>query len=302
MKNKLIAFLKSELSIIISAFIVFAVIYAVFAFSHFELQYVFICIEILTFLLFIYLSIKYFVFNRQLSLKEKLEKCIIEKKELEEQNQKTQTDLKEYFMVWIHQIKTPISVAKILLDKPEDINKSELKNQVFYIEEYCFMAISYLKLIDTGADMDICYVNLDLVISSLLKKTSLMFINKSIALEYSPLGYKVISDNKWLSILIEQILSNALKYTEQGKIKIYMEGSSLVIADTGIGIRSEDIVKIFDRGYSGYNGRLNTKSSGLGLYLARLIAKKLNISISVESELGVGSKFYIDFSDKLSKL
>lgn len=302
MKNKLIAFLKSELSIIISAFIVFAVIYAVFAFSHFELQYVFICIEILTFLLFIYLSIKYFVFNRQLSLKEKLEKCIIEKKELEEQNQKTQTDLKEYFMVWIHQIKTPISVAKILLDKPEDINKSELKNQVFYIEEYCFMAISYLKLIDTGADMDICYVNLDLVIRSLLKKTSLMFINKSIALEYSPLGYKVISDNKWLSILIEQILSNALKYTEQGKIKIYMEGSSLVIADTGIGIRSEDIVKIFDRGYSGYNGRLNTKSSGLGLYLARLIAKKLNISISVESELGVGSKFYIDFSDKLSKL
>lgn len=302
MKNKLDTFLKSELNMIIASVIVCIEIYAVFAFGHLEMQYGFLCIQIIAFLLIVYLIIKYISFKNQLTLKDELAKTLSAKKALEEQNIKVQNELKEYFMMWVHQIKTPISVAKILLEKNNSEQASELKNQIFYIEEYTSMAINYLKLMEIGADMDIASVNLDKLIKLLLKKYSLLFISKNISLEYDTIECEVVSDHKWLSVLVEQILSNALKYTEHGSISIYLEGNSLVIADTGIGIVSEDIPKIFDKGYSGLNGRLNSKSSGLGLYLAKIISHKLNLKISVESELGKGSKFYIDFGDKLTKL
>ena len=115
-------------------------------------------------------------------------------------------------------------------------------------------------------------------------------------LDYNHISANVISDTKWLSILIEQILANAIKYTESGTIQITFEEDSntLKIRDTGIGIRSEDISKIFDRGYSGFNGRINEKSSGLGLYLVKTIANELTQS-KCQSTLNVGSVFSIRF-------
>jgi len=142
------------------------------------------------------------------------------------------------------------------------------------------------------------------IIKNLLKKYSLLFIHNHISLEYQSNLTYVISDSQWLTILIEQILSNALKYTENGKIAIqYLEEKhALEIRDTGIGIRSEDIPKIFDRGYSGFNGRMNEKSSGLGLYLARKISERLNIQIEVESKLSKGSIFRLVFPTNLTKM
>ena len=168
---------------------------------------------------------------------------------------------------------------------------------MFYIEEYTNMAINYLKLMDRDADMDITSISLDSLIKSILKKYSMLFIEKHISLDYNPVSVNVISDTKWLSILIEQILANAIKYTDSGTIKITFEEDSntLKIRDTGIGIRSEDLNKIFDRGYSGFNGRINEKSSGLGLYLVKTISNVINVEVTVESTLNVGSVFSIRF-------
>ena len=176
--------------------------------------------------------------------------------------------------------------------------------QLMYIEQYVNMAMNYLKMIDHSTDMDITQVNLDDIIKDLLRKYSLLFIHNHISLEYQSDTTYVISDSKWLTILIEQILSNALKYTENGRISIqYLEDKhALEIKDTGIGIRSEDIPKIFDRGYSGFNGRMNEKSSGLGLYLAKKISEKLNIQIEVESKLSKGSTFRLVFPENLTKM
>ena len=159
------------------------------------------------------------------------------------------------------------------------------------------MAMNYLKLLERTSDMDIYEVDLDIIISSIVKKYSLIFIEKKILLDYTPTNAKVISDAKWLSIMLEQIISNALKYTKSGKISINFDNEllKLSIKDTGIGIPSKDIKKIFDRGYSGFNGRVNEKSSGLGLYMVGRIAQILNIKIEVYSKLNIGSEFNFIF-------
>ena len=206
--------------------------------------------------------------------------------------------MEEYFLLWIHQIKTPITVCNLILDKSGADKR--LKEQIFYIEEYTNMAMNYLKLKDRSTDMDIYEVDLDEVLNSVIKKYSLIFIEKKIKLEYIKTGERVVSDAKWLSILLEQIISNALKYTKHGSISIFYdkELSKLSIKDTGIGIPSKDIKKIFDRGYSGFNGRINEKSSGLGLYMVGKTAEILNIEIEVKSELNVGSEFSFIFKNR----
>ena len=213
-------------------------------------------------------------------------------------------DLEEYFLLWVHQIKTPITVSKLLLRKEASKAARKLKEQMFYIEKYTDMAVNYLKLMDREADMDICEVKIDDIIKPLLKKYAMLFIDKHISLEYEPITYTVVSDAKWLSILIEQLLANAVKYTEKGSISIYYDAdkNTLIVQDTGIGIRSEDLSKVFDRGYSGFNGRVNEKSSGLGLYLVKNIAKLLNIGVDVKSVLNEGSSFSVHFFHKLTKM
>ena len=208
--------------------------------------------------------------------------------------------MQEYFLTWVHQIKTPITVSRLLLDEMEDTDNVEhLKTEMIYIEGYVNMALSYLKLFNHERDMDITSVELDKVINPILKRYSRIFIRNRICLIYENQGDRVITDAKWLSALLEQIISNAVKYTKNGKVKISFdrEKNRLVISDSGIGIRSEDIPKIFDKGYSGFNGRLNQKSSGIGLYMVKKIAHKLSITIDVESEVGKGSSFFIYFNE-----
>ena len=105
----------------------------------------------------------------------------------------------------------------------------------------------------------------------------------------------VISDSQWLHFIFEQLLTNAIKYTPHGSIKIYAKGDAVMVADTGIGILAEDLPRIFEQGYSGYNGRANQKASGLGLFLSKQIAEKLGLTLTVTSEIGQGSTFAIHF-------
>ena len=297
-------YMKSQSVILFGYLLVCIVFITISVLATLEIEYVFLGIEILGFILFIYLIVHWFQYQKLSDVKDDNERLLNENKNLKSEMLNQKDDLNAYFLMWLHQIKTPMTVSKLLLDKPDDTTNTKLKMQLMYIEQYINMAMNYLKMIDHSTDMDITEVNLDDIIKNLLKKYSLLFIHNHISLEYQSNLTYVISDSQWLTILIEQILSNALKYTENGKIAIqYLEEKhALEIRDTGIGIRSEDIPKIFDRGYSGFNGRMNEKSSGLGLYLARKISERLNIQIEVESKLSKGSIFRLVFPTNLTKM
>lgn len=302
--NKFINYIKSEYKVIISAIYSIIVFSAIFLFANLEKEYLVLGIEGILFGVFLYLFIQWFNYYKKEGYREIAEQLKSENKQLQSQALNDRRNLEEYFLLWVHQIKTPITVANLILQKDSSLYNKKLKAQMFYIEEYTNMAINYLKLIDRQADMDITFINLDKIIKNLLKKYSMMFIEKGISLKYEPINVEVISDAKWLAVLIEQILSNAIKYTESGTIKISYEErtNTMSIQDTGIGIRSEDLEKIFDRGYSGFNGRINEKSSGLGLYLAKSIAELINVKVKVESKINVGSKFIVQFPSNLSEL
>jgi len=296
--------MKSQSIILFGYLLVCIVFITISVLTTIAIEYVFLGIEILGFILFIYLIVHWFQYQKLSDVKDVNEKLLNENKNLKSEMLNQKDDLNAYFLMWLHQIKTPMTVSKLLLEKPDETTNTKLKMQLMYIEQYINMAMNYLKMIDHSTDMDITQVNLDDIIKNLLKKYSLLFIHNHISLEYQSNVTHVISDSQWLTILIEQILSNALKYTENGKIAIqYLEDKhALEIRDTGIGIRSEDIPKIFDRGYSGFNGRMNEKSSGLGLYLAKKISERLNIQIEVESKLSQGSIFRLVFPTNLTKM
>ena len=297
-------YMKNQSVILFGYLLVCIVFITISVLATLEIEYVFLGIEILGFILFIYLIVHWFQYQKLSDVKDDNERLLNENKNLKSEMLNQKDDLNAYFLMWLHQIKTPMTVSKLLLEKPDDTTNTKLKMQLMYIEQYINMAMNYLKMIDHSTDMDITEVNLDDIIKDLLKKYSLLFIHNHISLDYQSNAKYVVSDSQWLTILIEQILSNALKYTENGKIAIqYLEEKhALEIRDTGIGIRSEDIPKIFDRGYSGFNGRMNEKSSGLGLYLARKISERLNIQIEVESKLSKGSIFRLVFPTNLTKM
>ncbi|MBO1870492.1 sensor histidine kinase [Lachnoanaerobaculum sp. Marseille-Q4761] len=293
--NKLWSFLKSEYRVFITLLFVCSVFGGVFLFAGLNMEYFVLGLEIILFALFIFLVMEWFSYVKKEDMAKRIEELEIENKALQSKIIDERKDLEEYFLLWIHQIKTPITVCNLILGKPDADHR--LREQMIYIEEYTNMAMNYLKLLERTSDMDIYEVDLDIIISSIVKKYSLIFIEKKILLDYTPTNAKVISDAKWLSIMLEQIISNALKYTKSGKISINFDNEllKLSIKDTGIGIPSKDIKKIFDRGYSGFNGRVNEKSSGLGLYMVGRIAQILNIKIEVYSKLNIGSEFNFIF-------
>jgi len=296
--NKLLSFLKSEYRVFITLLFVCFIFGGVFLFASLNMEYFILGLEITVFSLLIFLIMEWLSYVKKEDMAKRIEELEIENKTLQSKIIDERKDLEEYFLLWIHQIKTPITVCNLILGKPDADHR--LKEQMIYIEEYTNMAMNYLKLLERTSDMDIYEVDLDIIISSIVKKYSLIFIEKKISLDYTPTNAKVISDAKWLFIMLEQIISNALKYTKSGKISINFDKEllKLSIKDTGIGIPSKDIKKIFDRGYSGFNGRVNEKSSGLGLYMVGKIAALLGITIEVESEVNIGSEFSFIFKNR----
>ncbi|EFO71781.1 HAMP domain-containing sensor histidine kinase [Lactobacillus iners] len=295
--EKIKKFVKTEVKICVAVFIVLLIFFFVFLFANLDFSLFYLSLEIVTFCLLIYLFICWVTFKKKENLQEQVNQLLIENRQLKNTIDIERKDLEEYFLLWVHQIKTPITVSDLILQKEKTPYTCQLKEQMFYIREYTNMAINYMKLKDRQADMDIAEVEIDQLLKSLLRKYSGLFIDKNISLDYQPIDTKIITDARWATILIEQILANALKYTNSGKITLSFDRdkNALKVKDTGIGIKSEDINKIFDRGYSGFNGRINEKSSGIGLYLVKKIAILLNIKIEVCSTVNVGSEFIICF-------
>ena len=219
------------------------------------------------------------------------------------------SDMIDYYTMWAHQIKTPISAMKLLLqsndDKVSSNIKRELDNELFKIEQYVEMVLSYMRLESETTDYVIKEYDLDSIIKQSIKRFSIPFINKKISLEFEESGLKAITDEKWLGFAVDQVLSNAIKYTDEGSVSIKTsvdesnsEVINIIIKDTGIGIASEDLPRIFEKGYTGYNGRVEKKSTGIGLFLTRKILSKLRHSINVESEVDNGTTVVISLVNR----
>lgn len=220
---------------------------------------------------------------------------------LQEEMNKRETESTNYYTLWIHQIKTPIAAMRLLLQsKDEKTNNLLLEQELFKVEHYAEMALHYFRLNNMSSDLLLGRCNLNEIIKQSVKKYSISFIEKRLSLSYEDLTVNLISDERWLSFIIEQILSNCIKYTAEGGISIefvYEPEPTLIIEDTGIGIQPEDLPRIFDKGFTGYNGRMDQKSTGIGLYLCKQAIERLGYRISVTSQVGVGSRFEIYFNN-----
>ena len=276
-----------------------------------------------------------------------LENQSIARSESESSAAVRQSRMRDYYSMWVHQIKTPISAMKLLLEAEREelgqlmcdeeqsqcrtadmtggnisateLNISELnasgkqqivytelsdnldsfEDELFRIEEYVGMALQYQRVSSTENDFVLEKVSLDGVIRDTIKKYAKIMIRRHIGINYSGTGQAVYTDEKWLAFMLEQILSNAIKYTPQGFVTIETAEEKdrffITIKDTGIGIKAEDLPRVFEKGYTGYNGHADKKATGIGLYLCRQMADKLGHTIRMESELGKGTKVWIGF-------
>lgn len=205
-------------------------------------------------------------------------------------SEKKLADLTEYYTIWAHQIKTPIAAMHLMLQNDETPSPAALREELQRIEQYAEMVLCYLRLDSSSTDYVFQEYDLDGIIKQAVRHYASQFIRKKIHLDYTPIHYQVLTDEKWLLFVIEQVLSNALKYTPSGSIAIFMEeDGALCIRDTGIGIAPEDLPRIFENGYTGYNGRSDKKATGIGLYLCRRICHSLGHDIYVRSEKGNGT-------------
>ena len=204
-------------------------------------------------------------------------------------------DMMEYYTIWAHQIKTPIAAMRLLLQEEDSSQSRALGEELQRVEQYVQMVLGYLRLDSESTDFVLRRCDLDTVVRQAVRNYAGSFIRKKIALDYQGVNVQVLTDEKWLRFVIEQVLSNALKYTRSGKVTISLEGeATLVIADTGIGIAPEDLPRIFERGFTGCNGRVDQRSSGIGLYLCRRILKQLGHGIRITSAPGQGTRVCLD--------
>lgn len=205
-------------------------------------------------------------------------------------------DMMDYYTMWAHQIKTPIAAMSLLLQAEESEQNAALQAELLRIGQYVEMVLSYLRLESESSDLLLRTYDLDSVIRQAVRKYARLFILKKLSLDFRESGARVLTDEKWLLFVIEQLLSNALKYTNEGHISIYTEGKTLVVTDTGIGICAEDLPRVFEKGFTGYNGREDKKSTGIGLYLCRRVCEKLGHKISISSEKGHGTSVRVDMT------
>lgn len=212
-------------------------------------------------------------------------------------------EMTDYYTMWVHQVKTPIAGIRLILQEREE--GGELMEQLFRIEEYVEMVLGYLRTEEMASDLRLESCSLDEIIREQIHKFARSFIGKKLSLHYEGVEETVLTDRKWLGFVIGQILSNALKYTSKGGISIYLweeAPHTLVIQDTGIGIRREDLPRIFEKGFTGCNGREENRSTGIGLYLSAKIMRKLGHTIRVESRQGKGTRLFLGLGREAPEL
>lgn len=227
-------------------------------------------------------------------------RLVLENKNQEQEElQRKQRAMLDDFGLWLHQIKTPVAALDLLIQSGQ-LDPRTMKNEVFKINEYLQMILNYMRQNLDQADLVFQQLSIEKIIKSVVKKYATFFSQKDLSLQLGNLEGRVYSDQKWLIFILEQVIFNAIKYTENGTISISFSDNQLTIQDTGIGIRSEDLPRVFEKGYTGMNGREQQRASGLGLYLSQEAAEKLGCRLYIESQVKKGTTVTIVFPEEIS--
>ncbi|UBH08935.1 sensor histidine kinase [Macrococcus armenti] len=290
-------FIKSKMSELLIIIMLSSIFISIMMLYNLPAEGITLSIAIVIFLGIIYFGYSSIIYKRECSVYEENERLIDDIQILRNEKIAYQSEVESYFLMWVHQMKTPITASKLLLESPDEETNSRMRHEILQIDNYTNLALSYLKLMNEKTDMVIMETSIDDLITPLIKRYSIQFIHNNTKLNYERVHHLVLTDAKWASVMIEQILNNALKYARGRQIWIIYDEKNevLLIKDDGIGINASDLPKIFDKGFSGYNGRLNEKSSGIGLYIVKTIARRINVQISVESVLNEGTTFHMKF-------
>ena len=221
-----------------------------------------------------------------------------------DENWDKQREKEDFFALWAHQIKTPIAALQLLLQN-EQTDARECRQELFKIESYVEMALNYLRFEEMSGDLVLGACDLESIVKQVVKKYSTIFIHRHLSVQLHDLEGTILTDEKWFGFVLEQVLSNALKYTKEGGVTIFArqrgDSKEIVIRDTGMGIRKDDLPRVFEKGYTGYNGRIDKKASGLGLYLCKGVCDKLGHKITITSQEGKGTDVIITVSPETVK-
>lgn len=231
-------------------------------------------------------------------LTELLQKVLHEKRALSDQQQEENQQLKDYYALWAHQIKVPLSVLD-LMNQTGTVDQRQTKEQLFLVNQYLDMLLSFIRLQDISSDLVFKSQSAKELVLRVVKEYKVFFIEKDLSLSLGDSDFDLVTDSKWLTFVLEQVIYNAIKYTKVGGLTINCTtDQKIIIQDRGIGIDKADLPQIFNQGYTGFNGRVEDNASGLGLYLVKEILDKLGHSIQIDSEIGQGTTVTIDCRQK----
>ena len=212
-----------------------------------------------------------------------------------------QIEYREYIETWVHEIKTPIASAKLILENDNSNLSERINYEMKRVEGFIEQVLYYARSSDVSKDYIIKEFSLRSVVMKSVKSNSRDFINKNIKLDIRGIEGNIFSDEKWVEFIINQIIINAMKFSipNEGKVSIYSKVNEnniiLTIEDNGVGINEKDIDRVFEKGFTGENGRKFGKSTGIGLYLCKKLCDKLGIGISLSSKQGKGTRINIIF-------
>ena len=211
----------------------------------------------------------------------------------------TRSEMRDYYTLWAHQIKTPLAAMDLILQEEDGEQARELRAQLLQTEQYVEMVLAFVRSTADTTDFLIRRCTLEELVRPSVRRLAPLFIRKDIHLELGDLSMQVVTDEKWLSFVLEQILSNALKYTSRGgTISVTAQGMALTVRDNGVGIAPEDLPRVWEKGYTGRNGRADRRSTGIGLYLCRKVLGRLSHRITIASRPGEGTAVTIDLTSR----
>lgn len=239
--------------------------------------------------------------NEQKYIQEKINNISLEYRNELTKLYQNQKDQREYTESWVHDIKVPLAALKLSQD--DELDKNLVDEEIDQIDYLVDQALYFARLNNFSNDYLIQEQNLNNIVKASIRTNKRLFINKRIGISLDITDKKILTDEKWLSFILNQIISNSLKYTDRGgKISIFTTNKNnnveLHIKDNGIGIANQDVSRIYNKGFTGSNGRQSgSKSTGMGLYLVKKMIDKLGHAIEVKSQVGQGTEFIITFLD-----
>ena len=212
-----------------------------------------------------------------------------------------QEEYREYIEMWVHEIKTPISSTKLLIENNTNDITRKIDTQIDRIENFVEQVLYYSRSDEVGKDYIIKKIELSKVVKSVIRKNQRDFIGKRISLQLGDINQIIYSDAKWIEFILNQIVVNAIKYSKGQDDKINIESKKcensviLIIQDNGVGIIERDLPRVFDKGFTGENGRKFGKGTGIGLYLCKKLCNKMGLGLDIESEENKGTKVTLVF-------